>query len=155
LRLDALGEVWRERILRFDELSQESLLEHLGIEQPDGQKLVLVMATGIVLAFGWLMWQVRREQRPRPPDRLARAYARLCAKLAAIGLPRRPHEGAEAFAARIALERPDLAPRLTALCDGYSRLRYGASEPADAALADGLESFLAEERAFRPARRAR
>jgi protein-glutamine gamma-glutamyltransferase len=152
LRLDALGELWRERILRFDELSQDSLLERLGIGQPDGQKLVMVMTTGIVLAFLWLMWQVRREQSARPTDVLVRAYARLCAKLAGIGLPRRAHEGAEAFGARIALERPDLGPRVSALLLDYSRLRYGVGDAAREGPPDGLDSFLTEVRAFRPAR---
>jgi protein-glutamine gamma-glutamyltransferase len=155
LRLDALGEMWRERILRFDEASQDSLLERFGIEQPDSQKIVMVMAAAIVLAFGWLMWQVRREQRPAQRDPLVRAYGRLCAKLAAAGLPRRAHEGAEAFAARVALERPDLADSVGALCGRYSQLRYGASSPASADPRAALESYAAEVRAFRPRRAAR
>ena len=150
LRVDALGELWRERILHFDELSQDSLLERLGVEQPDGQKIVMVMAAGIVLAFAWLMWQVRREQRPAQRDPLVRAYARLCSKLAAAGLPRRAHEGAEAFAARVALERPDLAHPVAVLCGRYSELRYGASHPPSGYPPGALESYVAAVRAFRP-----
>jgi protein-glutamine gamma-glutamyltransferase len=155
LRLDALGELWRERILRFDAASQDSLLERFGIEQPDTQKIVTAMTVAIVLAFAWLMWQVRREQRPAPRDPLVRAYGRLCAKLAAVGLARRAHEGPEAFAARVARERPDLAGSLGALCDRYSQLRYGASFPASEYPRDALESYAAEVRAFRPARAGR
>jgi hypothetical protein len=155
LRLDALGEMWRERILRFDEASQDSLLERFGIEQPDSQKIVTVMTVAIVLAFAWLMWQVRREQRPAQRDPLVRAYGRLCTKLAAAGLPRRMHEGAEAFAARVALERPDLADAVRALCGRYSQLRYGASFPASEYPRDALESYAAEVRAFRPRRALR
>jgi hypothetical protein len=153
LRVDALGELWRERILHFDELSQDSLLERLGIEQPDGQKIVRVMAAGIVLSFAWLMWQVRREQRPAQRDPLVRAYARLCSKLAAAGVPRRAHEGAEAFAARVALERPDLAQSVAVLCGRYSELRYGAGHPPSDYPPSSLESYLAAVRAFRPERR--
>jgi protein-glutamine gamma-glutamyltransferase len=145
LRIDALGQIWRERILRFDQLSQDRLLELLGIPHPDGQKVVMVMAAGLTLAFAWLVWQVRREQRPQLKDPLVRAYARLCHKLAAAGLPRRTHEGAEAFAARVALERPDLARTVTALCKRYSRLRYGAHRPAGA-----LVSFASRVRDFHP-----
>jgi hypothetical protein len=100
-----------------------------------------------VLAFAWLTWQIRREQRPRPKDPLIRAYDSLCRKLAAVGLARKAHEGAETFAARVALERPDLARTVTALCRRYSRLRYGPQSSRDAAL-----SFVSGVRAFRPRR---
>jgi hypothetical protein len=112
----------------------------------------MVMAAGIVLAFAWLMWQVRREQRPAQRDPLVRAYARLCSKLAAAGLPRRAHEGAEAFAARVALERPDLAQSVAELCRRYSELRYGASHPPGDYPPSALESYAAAVRAFRPAK---
>ena len=65
-------------------------------------------------ALAWLTWQVRRELKPPTKDSLRRAYDRLCAKLAAVGLPRNAHEGAEAYAARIAQLRPDLAAAVTA-----------------------------------------
>jgi transglutaminase-like putative cysteine protease len=149
LRMDALGQLWRRRILGFDQLSQNRLLEWMGIPEPGGQKIVLVLGAGLVLAFAWLTWQVRRELRPQATDPLLRAYARLCVKLAAIGLPREAHEGAEAFAARVARARPDLARQVTALCRRYSQLRYGASPPGRA-----LESFTAGVRAFRPRRSA-
>ena len=57
---------------------------------------------------------------------MLRAYERLCRKLAAVGLPRNPHEGAEDYAARVAQLRPDLAAAVTGLCRRYTQLRYGA-----------------------------
>jgi len=145
LRLDALHQQWRERILRFNQSSQNRLLELLQIPEPDGQKLVMVLAVGLGLAFAWLTWQVRRELRPPSKDPLIRAYDRLCRKMAAIGLPRGAHEGAEAYAARIAESRPDLAAAITALCRRYTSLRYGASPPRSDRL-----SFIDDVRAFRP-----
>jgi transglutaminase-like putative cysteine protease len=145
LQLDAIRQLWRERILRFDQLSQDRILSRLGIAEPDGQKIVVLMAIGLALGFAWLTWQVRREQRPENKDPLVRAYERLCRKLASAGLPRHPHEGAEAFSARIALVRPDLAQAVSALCRRYSRLRYGASRPIGAE-----RSFILRVRAFRP-----
>jgi protein-glutamine gamma-glutamyltransferase len=147
LRLDALHQLWRERILRYDQRSQNKLLLLLRIPEPDGQKLVLVMAVGLGVALCWLTWQVRRELQPPTKDPLVRAYDSLCRKLAAIGLPRKAHEGAEAYAARIAELRPDLAAALTALCRGYSQLRYGAARTSDAQL-----SFISGVRAFHPRR---
>jgi protein-glutamine gamma-glutamyltransferase len=149
LELDALGQLWRERILQFNQFSQMQLLASLGIPEPDGRKIVMLMAVSLSLAFAWLTWQIRREQRPRPKDPLVRAYDSLCRKLAAVGLTRKAHEGAEPFAARVALERPDLARTIGALCRRYTRLRYGPHSSRDAAL-----SFASGVRAFRPRRRA-
>jgi protein-glutamine gamma-glutamyltransferase len=147
LRLDALHQLWRQRILRFDHTSQNELLVLLAIPEPDGQKLVMVLAVTLTLALGWLTWQVRRELQPPAKDPLLRAYARLCHKLSAIGLPRQAHEGAEAYAARLAELRPDLAAAVTALCRRYTQLRYGATRSGDAQV-----SFISAVRAFHPQR---
>ncbi len=145
LRADVLREVWRERILDFDQESQHKLLELLRIPEPDGQKLVMVLAGAMALVLGWLTWQVRRELSPQPRDVTTRTYARLCAKLAAAGVPRHPHEGAEAYAMRVALKRPELGTRVTALCRHYSSLRYA---PPTAGIT--LGQFQAAVRVFRP-----
>jgi transglutaminase-like putative cysteine protease len=144
LRLDALGQLWRERILLFDQDSQTRLLEWLHIPEPDGQKLVLALATALTLVMCWLTWTVRRELEPARQELLVRAYSRLCSKLAGVGIARSAHEGAEAYAARVAEKRPDLAAAVTALCRLYSRLRYADRAQISAA------QFDAEVRAFRP-----
>jgi transglutaminase-like putative cysteine protease len=147
LRLDALRQLWRERILLFDQDSQQKVLEWLNIPEPDGQKLVMVLTAALTLVFGWLTWAVRREINPARKEPLIRAYSRLCAKLAAVGMPRLAHEGAEDYAARVAKGRPDLGPAVTRLCRHYSMLRYAA---APARITVG--QFDAAVRAFRPTR---
>ena len=145
LRIDALRLLWRQRILLFDQDSQERLLSFLRIPEPDGQKVALVLAVCLVAGLAWLTWQVRRDLEPRPSDPVNRAYRRLCHRMAGAGLARWPHEGPEAFAARIATARPDLAPTLGSLCRRYSALRYGATPPRAAGA-----TFIAAVRAFRP-----
>jgi protein-glutamine gamma-glutamyltransferase len=145
LRLDQLRDLWREQIITFNQDSQERLLGKLHIPEPDGEKLVMVLASSLILVFLWLTWQLRRELQPGSKDRLARTYARLCAKLAAAGVSRFPHEGAEAYAARIARLRPDLAASVTTLCRHYSMLRYARSSSRLT-----LGQFQAAVRAFRP-----
>jgi hypothetical protein len=145
LRFDMVKQMWRERILDFDQDSQRKLLEFLKIPEPDGQKLVMVLAAAMALVFAWLTWQVRRELAPRSKDETARAYSRLCAKLAAAGIARIPHEGAEAYALRVARLRPDLAGIVTNLCRQYSFLRYAAPSTSVT-----LGQFQAAVRAFRP-----
>ncbi len=145
MRVDALRQLWREEILRYDPAAQQALLSHLMIPEPDPNKLVIVLASGLALALGWLTWQVRHELKPRPNDALTRAYARLCAKLAARGLPRAAHEGAESYAARIAAVRPDLASAVVPLCRRYSELRYGRGHSRAE-----IGRFALAVRAFRP-----
>jgi protein-glutamine gamma-glutamyltransferase len=148
LRLDALRQLWRERILFFDQDSQQKLLEWLNIPEPDWQKLVIVLTAALTLVLCWLTWAVRREADPVPKVPLIRAYARLCAKLAAVGMPRNAHEGPEDYAERVAQRRPDLGPAVIALCRSYSSLRYAAAPARDAA-----GRFDAAVRAFRPTHR--
>jgi len=144
LRIDALRQLWRERILKYDEGAQLKLLGYLSIPEPDGQKLVMVMAAALSLVLGLLTWQIRRELAPALKDPVVRSFNRLCAKLAAAGMPRLEHEGAETYAARIAQDRPDLIAAIE-LLRRYSELRYGEN-PADAA------EFAAAVRAYRPRR---
>jgi transglutaminase-like putative cysteine protease len=145
LRLDAFQQFWREHILQFDQASQLSLLSWLKIPVPNESKLALVLAANLALALVWLTWQVRREILPRTHDAVVGAYERLCARLATVALPRMPHEGAEAYAARVAARRPDLAAVVTSLCRRYTALRYGAC----CSRADAVQ-FAAAVRAFRP-----
>ena len=134
LRLDALRLLWRERILTFDQSSQERLLSLLHIPEPDGQKLAIVLAVCLISGMSWLTWAVRRELDERPRDPVVRAYDKLCGRMAKAGLPRLPFEGPETFAARIATQRPDLAETVTTLCRRYSELRY-AADPSSPAVA--------------------
>ena len=150
LQLDLLREIWRERILDFDQDSQRKLLEMLKIPEPDGQKLVMVLAAAMALVLVWLTWQVHRELALPSKDVAGRTYARLCAKLAAAGIARKVHEGAEAYAMRVGQQRPDLADTVTALCRHYSSLRYAAPSGRIT-----LGQFQAGVRAFRPKHHAK
>jgi protein-glutamine gamma-glutamyltransferase len=145
LRLDALRQLWRERILFFDPESQQQLLEWLRIPEPDGQKLVLVLTGALALVLSWLTWAVRREVEPPRKEPLIRIYSRLCAQLAAAGIPRLAHEGPEAYAIRVAQYRPDLGMTVASLCRHYSSLRY-AADPGRITVGE----FDAAVRAFRP-----
>ncbi len=145
LRFDALRELWHDRVLGFDAEAQEGLLDWLHVPGPSAERLAIALGASLALAGLALAWAGRRESAPATRDRLSRLYARLERRMSAAGQPRLPHEGAEAWAARVAAVRPDLAPQFGALCRLYSRLRYEASAPADA-----LPKFAAALRRFRP-----
>ena len=150
LRVDALRQVWRERILQFDQGAQQSLLQQFNIPAPDATKLAILVGVAISIIFGWLSWQVRRDIVPAARDPVARAFNVLCRRLARAGLARAPHEGAEAYGERVALARPDLAGPLRQLLRRYSDLRYGGVAPDSSA----LRALVRDLRGFRaPPRR--
>ena len=125
MRWDAVNDWWNERFVRFDLSTQMDLLTWLGFDARDWQPLGWLFAAALV---GWLMfvaWHVGKALRATPMDRLARAYTRLCAKLAKAGAPREPHQGPLAYAEAVATRRPDLAGAARALLRRYADLRYG------------------------------
>jgi protein-glutamine gamma-glutamyltransferase len=122
---DAINEWWNSRVLKYDLSSQLNLLQGLGFEAPEWKHLGWLLAAGLA---GWLLivgWHVARTGRRVRPDRLARAYLRLCGKLARAGVQREPHQGPLAFAETVKARRPDLAAAVRALLSRYAELRFG------------------------------
>jgi hypothetical protein len=130
---------WTDHVLKFDYRSQLNLLSRLGIQSPD---LVMVgwFFTAVLLTWlAWIAWQVGRSPLRARPDRLARAYARLCRKLARVGLPRSDDQGPLAYADTVDEKRPDLAGAVRALLTRYAELRYGV--PRDESRANDVAGF--------------
>ncbi|HXW73183.1 MAG TPA: DUF3488 and transglutaminase-like domain-containing protein [Steroidobacteraceae bacterium] len=128
-RWDAADAWWTNHVVRFDYSAQIDLLSRLGVRSPDARYL----GWAFMLALcGWLVliaWQVGRSPRPARPDALARAYARLCRKLARVAPPRGLHQGPLSFAATVIAHRPDLEPAVWPLLNRYAQLRYGPPAP--------------------------
>lgn len=125
-RWDALNGWWNERVVGFDHRSQLDLLAALGFRSPDLRDAGWAFAVTLLLWLAWISWQLGKSGRGTPPpDRLGRAYSRLCRKLARTGLPRAPHQGPLAYAQTIARLRPDLAPSARPLLEQYADLRFG------------------------------
>ncbi|HTW38926.1 MAG TPA: DUF3488 and transglutaminase-like domain-containing protein [Steroidobacteraceae bacterium] len=125
---DAANAWWTNRVIGFNLNTQLNLLRHIGFAAPRPIELVWVLALAMA---GWLAvtaWQLGRLPRAPRPDRLARAYRRLCTKLARAGVPRAPHVGPLAYAEAIARKRADLAPIVGPLLAAYAQLRYGSRE---------------------------
>jgi transglutaminase-like putative cysteine protease len=125
-RWDAANAWWNDHVVRFDYAAQLHLLSRLGIRSPDLQTLGWGFLGALSLWLGWMAWQFGRAVPRTRPDRLGRAYARLCRKLARAGLPpRAAHEGPLAYAGALGAHRPDLAPEVGRLLARYAELRYG------------------------------
>ena len=130
-RWDAASAWWNARVVRFDLDSQLGLLARLGVRAPNARDLgwAFMLVLSLWLAVG--AWRLGDGvARTRPPDALARAYARLCRKLARAVLPRPPQQGPLDFAAAVSARRPDLAGDVLPLFERYAQLRYGLPSPA-------------------------
>lgn len=137
-RWDAANAWWTSHVVKFDYETQLDLLERLGIHAPDARYLGWAF---MVALCGWLAiiaWHVGRGVRLARPDALARAYARLCRKLAAIA-PRAPHQGPLDFAAALVERRPEVRGAVLPLLTRYAELRYGP--PAPATRAEDIRAF--------------
>jgi protein-glutamine gamma-glutamyltransferase len=138
-RWDAINTWWTNQVLKFDYKSQLNLLSRLGIRSPDLITVAYGFALALLTWLAWIAWQVGRSAPHARPDRLARAYLRLCRKLARVGLPRPPHQGPLAYADEVGARRPDLAEGVRSLLTRYADLRYGA--PRADSLASDVISF--------------
>jgi transglutaminase-like putative cysteine protease len=137
-RWDALNTWWNDQVVKFNYDDQLRLLQKLGFKTPGAEQLGWAFGAGLIGWLLWIAWQVGRTPSKRRPDRLARAHAALCRKLARAGMIHEPHHGPLAFAAEISRHRPDLSEQLHPLLMRYAQLRFG---PEDAAHAQRLSEF--------------
>ncbi|HVR81379.1 MAG TPA: DUF3488 and transglutaminase-like domain-containing protein [Luteimonas sp.] len=112
---------WNDFVLGFDAARQRRLLQPLGVGDIDSGRLVALFILAAVLALLWMAWLTARAE--REPDPLLRAWHRLGARYARIGLGRDPHEPANRWAARVASARTQ-SIALTALSARFAEWRY-------------------------------
>lgn len=129
-RWDATNAWWSDHVVKFDYTSQLRLLERLGIAAPDARYLGWGFTGALLAWLAFIAWHVGRAPGRAAPDALARAYLRLCAKLARVAPARASHQGPLEYAALVRERRGDLAAAgVTGLLVHYARLRYGPGEP--------------------------
>jgi transglutaminase-like putative cysteine protease len=148
---DAASSWWTDRIIGFDMRAQLSLLRQFGIPFPGWQQLGWALTVGLAAWLGITAWQLGRLPRPSRPDRLAHSYARLCDKLARVGLARLPHYGPLAYGEWVTLRRPDLGTCVRPLLERYAELRFGpnAGEAAVSAFEQAVTRLRMRARASR------
>jgi protein-glutamine gamma-glutamyltransferase len=137
-RWDAVNTWWNDQVVKFNYDDQLRLLRQLGFKSPGAEQLGWAFGAGLIGWLLWVAWQVGRGPRKRRPDRLARAHAALCHKLARAGVAREPHQGPLAFAAEISKLRPDLTDQMRPLLMRYAQLRFG---PEDIGHAQRVSEF--------------
>jgi transglutaminase-like putative cysteine protease len=139
--VDAVANAWNQWVLSYNTQRQQQFLRNLGIDSSDWKTLSMLLLAGACAATLLAALFSLRTLLPGREDPVARAWARLCRKLARAGLARLPGEGPTDFARRVAIARPDLAAPVTDIADRYVRLRYRPPGPdqTDAAGATDLQ----------------
>lgn len=130
LAWDAANTWWREQVVSFDRFKQQSLLESLGIPDPDWSKLGILLTVALVVFFVWLTILLRRELKPRSRDALAACYESFCRTAARRGIARRPDEGPVDFARRLKEAWPRAASAIDAFIEPYVAVRYLRTDAA-------------------------
>jgi protein-glutamine gamma-glutamyltransferase len=138
-RWDATNDWWNSHVVKFTLDSQLDLLARLGVREPDARYLGWAFGAGLLLWLAITAWHSGRDLTLPRHDPLARAYVRLCRKLARIAPARTPHQGPMSLADTVSARRPDLKERVDAILTRYAQLRYGS--PAPATRTQGLKAF--------------
>jgi transglutaminase-like putative cysteine protease len=129
---DWLRRGWNNLVLGFDATRQQRLLQSLGVPDVSSSRLVALFILTAGLAVLWMIWLTARAEREHDP--LLRAWHRLGARYARLGLGREPHEPAGPWAARVLAARPQ-SSALTTLSARFAEWRYahpdGGRPPRD------------------------
>ncbi len=150
LSWDAINAAWNRWVLAFGPENQASLLEWLGIREPNTRHLVALLTAGTLLSLSWLAWQFQGGQ-PKP-DPLERAYALLCRRTARLFRARYPQETATEYAEAAAQHLPEIGNELQHLFRQYNELRYENTAEKDPGGLKRTRAFAERVRAFKPAR---
>lgn len=143
ISLEGLGQVgdwlrrgWNDLVLGFNADRQTRLLERLGARGLGQAGLAALFGLSALLALGWMAWWLARGERERDP--LLRAWHRLGARYARLGLGREPCETADDWSRRVDARRPKGDDALRSLSRRFAAARYAPNEGDHRALIEDL-----------------
>jgi transglutaminase-like putative cysteine protease len=145
LRYDALTYRWQSWVVGFDSERQFDLLRDW-FGEVSGRRFALVFISSWALVLFGVAFGLMRQRDTRRLGPLDRLYLKACDRLASEGLPRAPGETPGQYAARVAEQRPRLAPAFLDLTQRYTDLAYGPGATGSAELA----TFRREVGRFQP-----
>ena len=123
LAFDALNHAWRRNVVGFDRGRQREVWRDWNVDRLNAPWMVAVAAAFVAIwggvLFGVFAWRRHRGDRARV------LWDDACARLARAGLPRQPHEGPLAYAARASARWPQFSIAFAAIAESYAALRYG------------------------------
>lgn len=126
-RWDLINNAWNIWVIGYDSERQRELLRRFGLTN-DGPTLATLLAIGGgavgAVLFVWL------SRRPRERDRAQRLWNVASRRLGRFGAARRPDEGPEDYARRVASSLPRLAGVTNDIATLYIRARYAGDDRA-------------------------
>lgn len=122
-RWEAVAHSWNVWVLDYNPQRQRELMSFVGLREADWRSLTAALFALLgLLTAALLAWSLRRLT---PPDPVQKAWMAFCAKLAARGVKRAPHEGPRDYARRAAGALPHSRRAILRIAALYIRLRYG------------------------------
>jgi transglutaminase-like putative cysteine protease len=143
---DALNSQWNQWVLGYNVEQQRQFLSGLGLGDVNWRNLAIWLTVATLVVGGLVGLGLVLRDLPMRRDPAVVAWERFCAKLAATGIVRSPHEGPLDFLARVEVVRPAIAATARDIVGRYVEARYGGglTKPE-------LRELLARVRGFRPA----
>lgn len=123
LAFDALNHAWRRDVVGFNRDRQREFLRDAGLDRFSPWQ-VAAIAGGVLLAWAGAVLALASLARTRR-ERAQALWQEACMRLERAGLPRMPHEGPIAYAARASRRWPQFAIAFSAIAESYAALRYG------------------------------
>jgi transglutaminase-like putative cysteine protease len=142
----AMNSQWDQWVVGYNTDKQRQFFSQLGFPSVDWRTLGFWLMVATFLVGGAITLGLLVRDRPPRREPALVAWDRFCAKLAAAGLARAPHEGPLDFLRRVQSERPRCAGLAQDITRRYVEARYGAG-----ASREQLRELARLVRDFRPA----
>ena len=142
----AMNSQWDAWIVGYSMDRQRQFFSQLGFPGVDWRALGLWLLVVTLVVGGAISVGLFLRDRPRRDEPSLAAWNGFCAKLAASGLPRAPHEGPLDYLRRVHAARPAAAAAADEITRRYVEARYGSG-----ASRDELRELARRVREFRPA----
>ncbi|UCD82777.1 MAG: DUF3488 domain-containing transglutaminase family protein [Desulfobacterales bacterium] len=140
---DAINTYWDRWVLGYSNTRQKQLFSKFGLKKGLAAAIILATAAmGLILLFYFL--SITKKAAPKR-DAVQTAYLTFCAKLARVGLVRKPFQGPMDYASMVMALRQDLKISVLDIVNLYIRLRYGRG-----GIRDGRKRLKAMVRQFDP-----
>jgi transglutaminase-like putative cysteine protease len=142
----AMNSQWDSWVVGYSFDRQRAFFSQFGWADIDGRALAFWLMVATFLAGGVISVGFLVRDRPRRDEPSLAAWNRFCAKLAASGLARAPHEGPLDYLGRVQAARPANAEEARDITRRYVQARYGTG-----ASREELRELARRVREFRPA----
>jgi transglutaminase-like putative cysteine protease len=122
---------WDQWVIGYNADKQRQFFANLGLPSIDWRTLGFALVIVTFLVGGAITLGLLVRDRPRRREAALVAWQSYCAKIAAAGIHRAPHEGPLDFIARVRSMKPQIAPQAEEITRRYVEARYGAGASRD------------------------